>query len=575
MESFSLHMQEIEFSVLGGIGENGKNLYLLKIKSSYFILDMGLKYPNMSMHGIDSIIPEYTSLENVKNKIKGIFITSAFETHCGSLPYLIKYFKAPVYASEFVIDILKANLENNNDKNKNNVNIYQVEFKSIDENSQIDFEDTKTVFFRVAHFLPETLGIAFETSQGYLVYISEIHFLQSKNKNFQTNFLALSKLNSKKTLALMVASQGAFHITEQKKEEALEYSISSYFASIKNNIIISFLIPDLLKIQLIIDIAVEFNLKIALLGRKNEKIVDIAIQKGYLKIPNGFLVNLKGMKDYLKYKNLVVIIVGKRFEPLYRLQRMCKETDRLMKLHPQDKILLLSIEVTGIDKIQNKTIDYLARNGFVVDILIKNLLTVSYNYEENFKLILHLLNPKYLLPIIGEHRHQYQMKKIAQNFNFPENKIFMLENGDSWNYDLKNNPSINKKTFKNLGEFLIDGTPVLEGNEYIIKDRELLANDGVLIIACNLNLKLKKIMGNIELISKGFLDKTKIVSFLSEIKILFANLIQDFLTNNKQNQWSDFKNYLREELSKFIFKKTQKKPIIIPALITIDNKTNK
>ncbi|WP_284928161.1 ribonuclease J [Candidatus Phytoplasma sp. AldY-WA1] len=560
-------MQEIGFSVLGGIGENGKNLYLLRIDSSYFVLDSGLKYPNISMSGIDSIIPEYTALEKIKKKIKGVFVTSAFETHSGSLPYLIEYLQAPIYASDFVINIIKSNLENHK-----NLDVSKLDFKTVNENSEIDFIDTKVNFFGVADFLPETLGLSFETSEGYLVYISEMHFLQSKNPKFQTNFLALSKLNSKKVLALMIASQGAFHIAKQDKSEVLEYSLSSYFASIQNNIIISFLIPDLLKIQLIIDIAVEFNLKIALLGRKNEKIVDIAIQKGYLKIPNGFLVNLKGMQDYLKYKNLVVIIVGKRFEPLYRLQRMSKKTDRLMVLHPQDKILLLSIEITGIDKIQTKTLDSLARNGFVVDLLVKDLLTASYNYEENFKLILHLLKPKYLLPISGEYRHQYQMKKIAKNFDFPENKIFMLENSDNWTFNFKNAPYINKNFFNKLGEFLIDGTPVLEGNDYIIKDRELLANDGVIIIACNLDLRFKKNVGNnIELIHKGFLDKMKITSLVSELKFFFSKLIEDFLTKNKQTKWSDFKNYLKEELSKLIFKKTQKKPIIIPILITINS----
>ncbi|MGI3135968.1 MAG: ribonuclease J [Candidatus Phytoplasma vitis] len=560
-------MQEIGFSVLGGIGENGKNLYLLRIDSSYFVLDSGLKYPNISMSGIDSIIPEYTALEKIKKKIKGVFVTSAFETHSGSLPYLIEYLEAPIYASDFVINILKSNLENHK-----NLDVSKLDFKTVNENSEIDFIDTKVSFFGVADFLPETLGLSFETSEGYLVYISEMHFLQSKNPKFQTNFLALSKLNSKKVLALMIASQGAFHIAKQNKSEVLEYSLSSYFASIQNNIIISFLIPDLLKIQLIIDIAVEFNLKIALLGRKNEKIVDIAIQKGYLKIPSGFLVNLKGMQDYLKYKNLVVIIVGKRFEPLYRLQRMSKQTDRLMVLNPKDKILLLSIEITGIDKIQTKTLDSLARNGFVVDLLVKDLLTASYNYEENFKLILHLLKPKYLLPIAGEYRHQYQMKKIAKNFDFPENKIFMLENSDNWTCNFKNTPYINKNFFNKLGEFLIDGTPVLEGNDYIIKDRELLANDGVIIIACNLDLRFKKNVGNnIELIHKGFLDKMKITSLVSELKFFFSKLIEDFLTKNKQTKWSDFKNYLKEELSKLIFKKTQKKPIIIPILITINS----
>lgn len=155
------------------------------------------------------------------------------------------------------------------------------------------------------------------------------------------------------------------------------------------------------------------------------------------------------MEDYLKYKNLVVIIVGKRFEPLYRLQRMCKQTDRLMRLNSKDKILLLSINVTGIDKIQGKTLDSLARNGFLVDVLVKDLLSTSYNYEENFKLILNLLQPQFILPIAGEYRHQYQMKKMAKNFNYPEDKILMLENGDNWVYDLQNKTHIQKVFAKN------------------------------------------------------------------------------------------------------------------------------
>ncbi|MDV3167994.1 MAG: ribonuclease J [Candidatus Phytoplasma stylosanthis] len=561
-------MRDVSFSVLGGIGENGKNLYLLKIKSSYFVLDTGLKYPNVStICGVDSIIPEYTFLENVKQKIKGIFITSALETHSGSLPYLIQHFKVPIYSSSFIIDILKINLE----KQKYS-NLSEVDFKIVNENSLIDFKDTKISFFGIASFLPETLGLSFEIEEGYIVYISKIHSLQSKDKKFQTNYLSLAKLNNKKkVLALMIGSQGAFNVNKQQKEEILEHSLSSYFASIENNVIISFLIPDLLKIQLVIDIAIEFNLKVALLGKKNEYIVDIALKKGYLKIPSNFLINLKSLKDYLKYKKIVVIIVGKRFESLYRLQRMCKQTDRLIRLNPKDKILLLSVEITGIDKIQNKTLDALARKGFIVDILVKDLFLAPHNYEENFKLILHLLQPKYILPLAGEHRHQYQIKKIAKNFNYLESSIFMLENGDNWVFNSNHLPYIQRNFFKKIGEFLIDGTPVLEGNSYIIKDRELLANDGVIIIACNISLRLKKILGNIEFISKGFLDKTKTYSIIDELKNIFYKLIQEFLINDKKTKWSDFnKNYLREELSKLIFKITKKKPIIIPALITID-----
>ncbi|MCQ9618866.1 MAG: Ribonuclease J [Candidatus Phytoplasma pruni] len=558
-------MKEINFFALGGIGENGKNFYLLKVDSSYFILDAGLKYPNVVANGIDCVIPDYHRLESIKDQIKGIFITSAFETHSGALPYMIDYLEdVPVYASDFTIEVLKINLH------QNNANPHNVEFRAVQDKSVIDFDNTKAHFFGISHFLPETLGVAFETSQGLIVYISEMHFVQSKDVNFQTNFAYLSELSQKEVLALFPASQGAFSIIIQKKEEILEYYLSSYFASIENNIIISFLVPDLLKIQLAIDLALEANLKIVILGRKSEKIIDVALQKNYLKIPEKSLINLKTSTDYLKYKNLVVIVVGKRFEPFYRLQRMCKQTDRLMKLHPKDKILLLSIETTGVDKIQNKTVDILARNGFIVDVLEKDLLkSSSYNYEENFKLMLHLLKPNFLIPVSGEYRHQYQIKKNAQKFNYPNNKIFLLENGDVWNYDFQNKPYVKRNFFKNLGEILIDGTPVLEGNDFILKDRELLANDGVIIIVCNLDLKTREIVGNVELISKGFLNKSDTDTTFGKLKDLFAKISKGFLMNNKQVKWSDFKNNLREDLSKFIYKETKKKPVVIPVLISI------
>ncbi|KND62592.1 ribonuclease J [Candidatus Phytoplasma phoenicium] len=228
-------MQEVNFSALGGLGEKGKNFYLLKIKSSYFVLDAGLKYPSSEIHGIDSIIPEYTRLEQIKHKIKGIFITCSLATHSGALPYLVNYLKVPIYSSNFAIEVLKTTLQQHDTE----INIKEVTFKSIQEHSCIEFEDTKVSFFGLAHFLPETFGVVFETSQGSIVYMGEMHFLQPKNKNFQTNFNDLVKLTHKnKVLAFIAASQGSFSMNKQNKEDILEYYLSSYFSSIENSFFI-------------------------------------------------------------------------------------------------------------------------------------------------------------------------------------------------------------------------------------------------------------------------------------------------------------------------------------------------
>ncbi|MFP7699575.1 MAG: ribonuclease J [Candidatus Phytoplasma pyri] len=558
-------MKEIQFFALGGLNENGKNFYLLKIKKSYFIIDAGLKYPNENMYGIDCIIADYNQLENIKDQIKGIFLTSASETYIGGFFYLIKYLKKPVYTSYFIMQVLKKYLK------KHNIIYQDLELNILKDDQVVTFSDTKVSFFFITQYLPETLGLAFETEKGFIVYSNEVQFLQQKDKSFFTDYFKLTSIAKQKVLAFFMTSQGAFISGEKEKLQNIHYCLNNHFINLKRNIIIALLIPDLLKIQLIVDIAIKRNLKIAILGRKSQIIMDVALQKKYLKIPDSHFVNLKKIEDHLNYKNLVVIVVGKQFEPFYRLQRMCKKTDRLVHLTSEDKVILMSIETAGSARIYSKTLDFLSRCNVSIDILIKDLLTYSYNFSENLKFMLNLLKPKYLIPISGEYRHQYQVKKISNELDYLDKNIFLLENGDIFYYDFKKEPYIQKKAFKKLGEILIDGTPVEDGNDFIMKDREFLAMDGVIMFIANINIKHKKILGKTELVSKGFITSTEVNNiFFAKLKQNFENKIEFFLKQNNL-KWLVFKKNLREELVKFIFKEIRKKPIVIPILITIGN----
>ncbi|WP_334330998.1 ribonuclease J [Candidatus Phytoplasma prunorum] len=556
-------MKEIQFFALGGLNENGKNFYLLKIKKSYFIIDAGLKYPNEIMYGIDCIIADYNHLEKIKDQIQGIFLTSALETYIGAFSYLIQYLKKPVYTSYFIMQVLKKYLK------KHKIIYQDLELNILKDDQLVIFSDTKVSFFFITQCLPETLGLAFETEKGFIVYSNEVQLLQQKDKSFFTDFFKLTLIAKKKVLAFFTTSQGAFISGEQEKLQNIHYCLNTHFINLQRNIIIVLLIPDLLKIQLIIDIAIKRNLKIAILGRKSQIIMDVALQKKYLKIPDSNFVNLKKIEDHLNYKNLVIIVVGKQFEPFYRLQRMCKKTDRLVHLTSEDKVLLMSIESAGSARIYSKTLDFLSRNNVSIDILIKDLLTYSYNFSENLKFMLNLLKPKYLIPISGEYRHQYQVKKISNELDYLDKNIFLLENGDIFHYDFKKEPYVKKKAFKKLGEILIDGTPVEDGNDFIMKDREFLAMDGVIMFIANISIKNKKILGKTELVSKGFITSTEVNNiFFVKLKQNFENRIEFFLKQNNL-KWLVFKKNLREELVKFIFKEIRKKPIVIPILITI------
>lgn len=558
-------MNSIQFFALGGLSENGKNFYLLKIKKSFFIINSGLKYPNDTMYGIDCIISDYYQLEKIKDQIKAIFITSALENYIGAFCYLIQYLKKPVYTSYFIMQVLKKYLKQKKFFDQN------LELNILKDNQKILFEDTEVSFFFITQFIPETLGLAFKTEKGFIVYSHEIHFLQQKDPFFLTDFNKLNEISNQKVLAFLTSSQGAFIAALPEKNNNINYRLNSYFINPTRNIIIVFLIPDLLKIQLVIDLAVQKKLKIAILGRKSQIIIDVALQKKYLKIPDGKLVNLKKIDDHLKYKNLVVIVVGKRFEPFYRLQRMCKKTDRLIHLTEEDKVLLMSAEYSGMARIYSKTLDFLSRNNVFTDILITDLISYSHNFHENLQLMLNLLKPKYLIPIDGEYRHQHQVKKISNQSGYLDKTIFLLENRDVWNYDFKNQPYVQKKFFGNLSEILIDGTPVSDGNDFIMRDRELLAVDGVIILVANINLKNKQILGKVELVSKGFIVSLEMNNVIfSNLKNIFTNKIENLLKQDNL-QWLMFKKKLREDLVKLIFKETKKKPIIIPVFIMVDN----
>lgn len=555
-------MSQVRFFALGGLGENGKNMYVVEVDREYFILDAGIKYPSSELYGVDEIIPDYKVLIRVKNRIKGIFLTHAHEDHIGALQHILKDLNVPVYATNFTMNVVKDSLLDAG------YNLNELSLNVINQNSIIKFGNVKVTFFNTTHSIPESVGVAVHTTKGSIVYTSDFTFDQSGDVRYQTDFQKINELSEKHVLALLTESIGSSLVQNGGVSVELNHRLNSIYANANGRIIVSLFSSDLLKIQRIIDISLAHKKRIAIIGRKAQRIVDIAIKSGYLSIPEESLINLKYIDD--KQKNddndIVALVTGSRHEPFYMLQRMCKRSDRLIHITDRDTIILMTSPVPGTEKMAARTLDILYRSDANVKIIDKRLLTQAHATGEEIKMMINLLKPKYIIPTIGDFRHQYMVRKLAMEIGYKYENVFLLDNGDVLTFD--DEPYIAKGDIS-VGEILIDGTAVGDVNDYVMRDRELLAEDGAVLIVAHVSAKQKKIIGDIKVISKGFVYVKEAEDIIEQIKKTFNETSQKHF-EGKYINWNDYKKDARNAISKYIYQETRRSPITIPVIISTE-----
>ncbi|OED59408.1 ribonuclease J [Acholeplasma laidlawii] len=559
-------MSEIRFFALGGLGENGKNMYVVDIDRQYFILDAGLKYPTQELYGVDEIIPNYKMFMNIKDRVKGMFLSHAHEDHIGALPHILKELNVPIYATPFTMEVVKDSLK------EKNFDLNQLTLNTIDQNSIIRIGNVKITFFSTTHSIPESVGIALHTVDGVIVYTSDFTFAQYSDPNYQTDFPKINDLAQKNVIALLVESLGSTLIQDGGIHNALTHKINSVYANAEGRIIVSLFSSDLQKIQRIVDISLNHHKKIAIIGRRAQRIVDIAIEKGYLVIPKEALVNLKFIdeKNINDANNLVCLVTGNRHEPFYMLQRMCRKQDRLIHISENDTILLMTSPVPGTEKMAARTLDILYRSDANIEVVDKRLLASNHATAEEIKMMINLLRPKYIIPTIGEYRHQYGVKQLALQMNYKEDEIFLLDNGDAVNLSKGKEPFVSKNEIK-TSEILIDGTAVGDVNDFVMRDRELLAADGVLLIIANINAKQKQVLGEPKIVSKGFVHLNENESMIDEIRAIFDKVTDKHL-KGKYINWNEYKLQIRDEVSKYVYQTARRRPITIPVIISTEMK---
>ncbi len=556
-------MSKINFIALGGVQEIGKNLYILEVDGKCFIVDCGLKYPSSDLRGIDFIINDTTYIEqNIKN-FYGIFLTNASNTSIGGVSFLLKNYRLRVYASKFTVNIVKAMLIEDGISDVDEL-VFELDVKS-----PLIFGNVTIRAFEVSNNIPGSYGYSFKTPDGYLIFALEYNFDQNANINYSYMYRELAVFAKDGVLALITSSIGA--LTEASRGSILELSLRlrNIIAGASGRIIIPIYSKDIIRLKLACNIALEYNKKIAIIGRKNQKIVNTACEMEYVNIPNESFVNLKYITDSNDNddKNLVIIVPGERDEIFRMLERMSRGFDRLINIKESDTLILLNKAEIGTERKEAKTLDLLYKRTSNIKTFSESLLPDGAATREEIKQMVNILKPKYIIPVLGEYRHQYSLKDATSVLNIKEDDIIIPDNGDVLSF--YNGKYQGIKSEVPVGEILIDGKAIDDVSDIVLKDREILSQDGLIIITASINPRIKKILAGPEVVTRGFIFIKDNEQVINHIKELF-NIVADKYLKAKFINWNDFKTDVKAEVSKYIYKDMKRNPIIIPVLLSTE-----
>lgn len=555
-------MANIKIFALGGLGENGKNMYIVEVDNSIFILDAGLKYPDIDMYGVDAVIADISYLIENKDRVEGIFISHGHEDHISALPYLLKNVPTRVFGTHFTICLIESLLA------ENKMDIKNYKLFRINENKVLKFPKASVSFFNTTHGIPESVAISINTPDGAIVYCTDFNFGPTKFGKYQTSFDKITDIGKKKVLAVLGESLGAGNIDRIKNDSLLEHSYKNVLVNAEGRIIVTAYSTDLSRFQKIINMSIEKGKKIAIIGKKAEKLVDTAVKSNYLSIPNDKLVQLNQINEEEGQnldKNLVIIVTGVRNEPYSLIVRMALGEDKYVNIVKSDSVVIMCPPVPGTEKHSIDALNTLYRYDVNVTIFDKTILSSSHANKEDLKLLYAMLKPVYVIPIKGEYRHMYEHALVAKDAGFKDENVILLDNGEVLNFE---NGVISSKSNVKTGDVFVDGSLLGNVNESIIKSRETLSEEGALILTVNYDARLRKTISILDIITRGLIYNISQEELNLKVKELAKRIVDNALVK-KQFDSAKIINTLEEEIGKHVFRFTKHKPVILVNLIDV------
>ena len=549
----------IKLIALGGVRENGKNLYVAEVDDSIFVLDVGLKYPENEQLGVDYVVPNMDYLFENKERIAGVFLTHGHADAIGALPNLLADAKVPVFGSELTIELAKLFVKNNDAVKKFN------DFHVIDENTEIEFGKTVVSFFRTTHSIPESLGIVIKTRKGSIVYTGDFKFDQSASPSYATDFGRLAEIGREGVLALLSDSANADSSVQVASESEVGKEIEDTIADWDGRVIVAAVASNLSRIQQVFDAAAETGRRVVLTGFDIENIVRTAIRLKKLSlVDERLLIKPKEMSKFEDYE-LIILETGRMGEPINGLRKMSIGRHRYVEIKEGDLIYIVTTPSIAKEAVVARVENMIYQAGGIVKLITQNLRVSGHANARDLQLMINLLQPKYLFPIQGEYRGLDAHAKAAMEVGMLPENIFIPKRGSIMEYD---HGDFVPAGAVSAGDVMIDGNAIGDVGNIVLRDRKVLSEDGIFIVALTVNRKEKKIISKAKVHTRGFVYVKKSRDILRESSDIINKTVEDYLAQDSFD-WGELKGAVRDSLAKYLFDQTKRRPAILPVVMEV------
>jgi len=543
---------------LGGLGEIGKNMMAVKYGENILLIDCGLMFPEEELLGIDVVIPDITYLLENKEQLRGIVLTHGHEDHIGALPYLARHLEVPVYGTKLTLGLLQGKL-------KEQGIAEAVDLRVVRPREEVGIGPFKVEFIRVSHSIPDAVALAISTPVGVLVHTGDFKIDHTPVDGEVTDFYRLAQLGEKGVLVLMSDSTNVERPGYTPSERVVGQTFDDTFRHAEERIIIATFASNIHRLQQAIIAARQYGRKVAVVGRSMVNVLSIAHEMGYLQIPDGTLVELEEANRLPKHK-VVFLCTGSQGEPMSALTRMAWGDHRQVEILPGDTVIISAAPIPGNEKLVARVIDLLFKKG--ARVIYENAAGIhvsGHPSQEELKLMINLVKPKFFVPVHGECRMLIKHAELARTMGIPENHIFVAENGQVLEFTRRSGRVAGRVT---SGRVLVDGLGIGDVGNIVLRDRRQLSQDGILIVVVTINRESGLVMAGPDIVSRGFVYVRESEKLLEEAREKVRCAL-DKCNEQGVSEWGAIKSQVRETLGKFLYEKTRRRPMVLPIIMEV------